>query len=1461
MTRIRKFLVAGLMAVITICVSIGTTLVNLSQALFSWVKVSATTDYDYSNTNDGAKYKSGDVLQVEKVPTQGKVGETVNIPKVVALADIDNSLITTFNEGGSNTTSLNLSQTIVDIRNPYGDKLVYTDTVTGDNAHNVGDVIDNNQITTNSTSYILRPNQVGVYTVQYAVRNNQGVWTISDVYSINVSKEAFTLEMIENSPIILPSQIDTNEGVSTVVKLPLPKIYDENGKQVTKFVLGKESDAYYYVAEYKTLGSVSYNTDGTVKNEYVVVLDDNNVPHVYDHQNETDKANIPDDANVYSSYETYTVTKLSAAELDEATDIEYGLYIEAYNAEEANTVSNLKTGTEAVSMPLNYSGTGEQYYISDAYSFTAGSGKNIVRYRLCNKDLSNYSSPISYLSDITIEGTTNVNKDDISLAASTTTNVIYSETSLMDKCYLPVVSAVDKNNNSNTLDAYYYYSVTYVGDLSDSNTANDSVLSKDSDYVSLGQDENGLYFIPKVKGTYNIYYNAKDFYGNTDENADKYDYDVVVTDRVAPTLQLTKSYDLDNVDEEVVNDDYSYIIPTKYYTSSDTTDSNKWTKITIPAVYSTDSVLDFSDLVITRTITSEDGFKNITTYGKVEKNYNISIQASSGDTTYNVTVKDSDGNNKELKNIVNFEQVAKGTYTNFYVKNNADGKAVFYNNSDEELTSGDLDYKKAKTSQVAYLTLDPNLFGEGKYVIQYNIADRNGTSANKTGDTFTFELVYSDSKEEVDDAAPSVKFNDDEIVDVLDNEQITINAPTIKDDVDTGASKTSTRKITLERYYILIENEVADAKGNINTFIPLSLSSENTLTFNMNMKAYKEVNETDTVYSLANNVGKFKIVCFSYDDFANYDANPAVDFANEDFENFEPDTGIYKNIGYGEFEITVKNVYDNVAPKFASRTTIVDDYILTETYNQYEEVSVRGIVFYDNTPNDKISVKVLDSKGNYYDYEEFDNDTIMSKVEKVTEEALINQGYNYKYTLAGIKFTANKADNYTINYIVTDEGNNTLSYAYVLVLAKDKETPVITEVLGIVDDMELGTSKKFTVKASDNTEEANISYIVKVFDEQGNNKTIECFNNLTMTFTPKATGNYTIQIVADDGLGNVSSAETFDIYVSDTQGPTIYYSGIQSIEAISEKAITDYRGTNTELADKFPEVELPGFTITDAYQSNNGFTGVFGATGNLTITTPSSDSYTITNKQTTIEGNNPLNIRRSGSNFYFTPTTRGEYSIVYSGEDYSGNPAVNEKTIKVTVGDTEKPVVKLSDNLINTLKNGFVIGDNAELLVNTKVLFNSTDDLTKSKTNGDVILTDNYGFKNLGSGEVDSEVYTNVSVQVLDANNNSVSSTTVTNESTGVEYKKFEFTTAGTYTVNFTATDSVGNSYTLAKTFKVSAVESSSSESSKVLGIVLIVVSIVVLAGVIIYFVRGTKFLPKRKKVKKEKVQKEESKD
>lgn len=1455
MTRIKKLLVAGLMAVITLCVSIGTALINISQSIFSWVKVSATTNYDYSNTNDGETYKSGDVLQVEKIPTKGTVGQTINIPKVVAVADLDSSLISTFNESGSDTTSLNLSQTVVDIRNPYGDKLVYTDTVAGDDGHNVGEVIDNNQVTTNSTSYVLRPTQVGVYTVQYAVRNAQGVWTISDIYSINVSKEAFTLELTENNPIVLPSQIDTNQGVSTLVKLPLPKIYDKDGKQITKFVLGKESNDYYYVAEYKTLGSKVYNTDGSLQNEYVVVLDDNNVPHVYDYLNETDKANIPDDANVYSSYETYVVTKLSSA-----NDIEYGLYVEAYNAETDTTVSNLKTDSENASMPLNFSGTGEQYYIADAYSFTAGAGKNIVRYRLCNEDLSNYTSPISYLQDITIEGTTNLNKDDISLAASTTTNVVYSETSLMDKCYLPKVSAVDKNNNSNALNAYYYYSVTYVGDLSDSDTSNDAIMSKDSKYVSLGQDENGLYFIPKAKGTYNIYYNAKDFYNNLDENADKYDYDVVVTDRVAPTLQLTKSYDLDDVDESVVNDDYSYILPTKYYTSSDTTNSSKWTKIAIPAIYTTDSVLDFSDLTITRTITSEDGFKNISTYGKAEKNYNISIQSSSGDTTYDVTVKDSDGNEQVLKNIVNFEE---GNYSNFYVQKDANGKAKFYSSSDVELTSGNLDYKKAKTSQVAYITLNPNLFGEGMYTIQFNVSDRNGTSSNRTGDTFTFELVYADSKEDVDSTAPVVKFNDDALVDVVDNEQIVVNKPSIKDDVDTGSSKTSSRKITLDRYYVLIENETVDAQGNKNTFVPLSLTEDGTLTFNMGQKVLDANGDetVDTIYSLANKVGSFKVVCFSYDDFADYTVNPAVDFAGTDFANFEANVGDYKNIGYGEFEIAVKNVYDNVAPKFVSRTSAVEDYTATEGYNQYELVEARGIVFYDNTPNDKITVKVIDSNGNYYAYEELDSDTVVSKVEKVTEQALIDQGYNYKYTLSGVKFTANRSDNYTINYTVTDEGNNTFSYAYVLVLANDKETPVITEVLGVTDEMELGTSKKFTITSTDNTEGANISYQVKVFDEEGKNRSLECFNNLTMTFTPKTTGSYTVQIVADDGFGNLSSAETFVVDVVDTNGPTINYSGIQSIEAVSEKVIIDYRGTDAELADKFPDVELPGFTITDAYQSNNGFTGVFGATGTLTITTPTSDSYSITNYQTTIEGNNPLNIRRVGDKFYFTPTQRGEYTVVYSGKDKAGNTAVNEKTIKVTVGDTEKPVVKLSDNLINTLKNGFVLGNNAELLVNTKVLFDSTDNLKESKTNGDIYLTDNYGFKNLGNGEEGNDVYTNVSVQVLDANNNSVTSTVTTNESTGVEYKKYEFTTAGTYTVNFTATDSVGNSYTLAKTFKVSAVESSASESSKVLGTVLIIVSIAILAGVIIYFVRGTKFLPKRKKAKKDKVQKEENKD
>lgn len=1418
MTRIKKLLVAGLMAVVTFCVSIGSAIINIGQSLFSLVSVGATTNYDYSNTNTGVAYKTGHVVQVENIPSTGKVGTGINIPKSITVfdtTDLDTPIVVT--------------DATVDIKNPYGDSIVSTSQV---------EVVGDN--------YVLTPSQVGVYTVQYAY-NNGNVWTISDVYSIQVTKEAYTLELEQNNPIVLPKQIDTNQGVSTTVKLPLPLVYDENGEQITKLVLGGESDEYYYVAEYKDLAGK------TAEHEYVVVLDETtNAPVVYDYANEESKAQIPADRNVYDSYKTYVITKVNG--VVDTTEIKYGLYVEAYNT--TSTISNFKTGAEDVSMPLNYAGTGGQNYTATtAYSFEAGAGKNIVRYRLCKSDMSNYTTPYAYLNDVTIEGTTNLDNNEISVGASTTTNVVYSDTSLMDKCYLPKVNAVDKNNNSNSLNAYYYYEVEYVGDLSNTDTSDDAIKSKDNKYVSLGIDENGLYFIPKVKGTYNIYYNAKDFYNKTDANAEKYDYDVVITDRVAPTMQLTQSYDMAKLDQEatkkIVSEDYSYAVPTKYYTSSDTTDSTKWTTIAVPAIYATDSVLSFDNLTITRSITSENGFKNISTFGEVKNNYTIEIQNQYGETTNNVTVKtNADGDTEELKNIVNFEAATAGVYTDFYITKDANGKAIFYNNDGTEMESGTVAYKKAKTSQVAYITLNPNLFGEGKYTIRFNVADKNGTSANNTGDSFTFELVYADSADDVDTQAPTVEFTDDAIVEVIDNEQITINKPTIKDDVDTGSSKNSNRAVTLNRYYVLIENAV-NAESHTNTFVPLTLTEDNKLTFNMADKA----DGVNTIYELAVQTGKFKVVCFSYDDFANYAKNPATDanFA-DDFTTFEANTGDYAHVGYGEFEITVKNVYDNVAPKFDSRTATPVDYTDVDGYNQYSVAEVKGIVFYDNSASDKITVKVLDSQGNSYAYEELEG----SKIEKNADAT-----YKYKYTFAGIKFTATKADSYTINYVVTDEGNNTMCYAFVLVKAGDKETPVITEVLGITDSMELGTSKQFTVKATDNTA-TDITYQVKVLDQDGRNMSFAYFNTENMTFTPKAVGTYTIQIKAVDDADNVSEAESFKIKVSDTLAPVIEYFGNQSIEAITElerNATNNSNGDTVDWEKVFPEVTLPGFTITDSYQNKNGFAGVFGANGTLTITTPNSDSYTITNSQTTIEGENPLNIKRDGANFYFTPTARGEYKVVYSGTDNAGNTASNEKTITVNIGDTQKPVIKLSDNMLNTLKNGFVLGNNAELLVNTKVLFDSVDNLKTSKTNGDVYLTDNFGFKNLGDGSANSEVYTNVSVQVLDANNNNVSSTTSTNEATGVEYKKFEFTTAGTYTINITATDSVGNSYTLAKTFKVSAVEASASESSKVLGTVLIVVSIVILAGVVIYFVRGTKFLPKRKKAKKEKVEKPENKD
>lgn len=1408
MTKLRKWLVAGLMVIVTFCVTLGSALLNVTQSIFTKMKASAQTDYAYSNTNGTDALIEGKVVMVEGIAKSATLKDTegVVIPKTPKVFEMKT-------DGTLAEVASDKFEVVVEVKNPYGDFLVNKSVL---NAAQVS-------VDASTGNYILKPSQVGMYTVQYAVKSD-GVWTLSNIYQINVSAKAYTYDFIANDTIVMPSKIDTrakdddNVAINKNVDISLPIFYDEKGKIIDSFVLGNDNAEYIYVAEYKTFKNVFFDEN----NAYPTVLAD--TPQT--------SAN---GRNIYEKYSTYQIKRVPAADAN-TIKTTYGLLVEvSVPGEDTKTNSTYSTSENRLKLNDSLFEGDECFYAKNPYNFDATSGKNIVTYKLCNKSLSDYETPYAYANKV-INGTDAYNSTNIAVGASTTKTIKSSDTSIKEKIYLPEVNVVDNNENKNAINAYYYYNVKYI-------TEDGPSTSKDK--VVMGVDEDGVYFIPQEKGTYNISYNARDFYNNEDANYAKYDYNVTVNDRKAPIVYLVDTYNyktFTKTDAEQARD-MSYIIPKKAVIAAE---GKPQTEIAIPALYTYDKATEDSNkLIVEITISSKDAFLDGTADKKQVKNFSLDVQRSgSGETTFDAE--------KTYKNVIYYKEVAKGTYPDFYVKN-VDGESVFYGNDDVRLTKEAL--IKAKSSQTAYVKIDPTLFGEGKYVVEYSVTDGSGNS-NETAKTFEFELVKEDATKPMDETAPTVEFGSLSVGNVTDNQEISISIPKIQDNIDTN---------TLNRYYVLVEGKTnTDPSQEVKEYLEIT-PKYNETTKKYDLLTFNTANEIVTgksIYKLANSLKErnFKILAFAFDDVSDETAE-AIDPTTIDITDIEKN---YKNIGFDSYTVTLLAEEDEVTPYISARTTEVTTE--NNAYNQFSTVSVNGIKFYDDTATARVKVQVFDSKGNTYAVEELSGYSVKALS---TPKNINNVLYNYEYNFPGVKFTANKADNYTINYTVVDNGRNSASYSFVLRAATDKEAPVIDGVLGTYETLELGeTFYLNTLTAKDNDPSSNIYYSFEVIGENVGNKS-SWFNPETKQFTPEAADTYTITVKASDKEvdGNFST-RTFVVKFVDSKKPTLnIVEGSTNIITIQEKENdgedNEYTEDTTDVIDwsnnKFPSILLPIFAVTDYNQEKDGFQDVLTATGTITITTPDNDSYTI-DINGVINGENPLNMDRitveGQEKFVFTPTSRGHYVVKYNGEDKAGNKA-DTQTIDVYIGDTEDPVITLNDLLSNSLKNGFTLGQNAKIVIDPKLYLTKAvvdgEDVYKTGASSDVSVTDNFGFKTIPENQ---KVYTNLSVQVVDSNNS-----TVSQQENNDGLICYTFDKAGTYTITFTVTDGVGNSGKISKTFKVSANTSSATDTAKILGTVLIVVSIVILAGVVIYFVKGTKMLPKRKKAKKQQKETQDKKE
>ena len=724
------------------------------------------------------------------------------------------------------------------------------------------------------------------------------------------------------------------------------------------------------------------------------------------------------------------------------------------------------------------------------------------------------------------------------------------------------------------------------------------------------------------------------------------------------------------------------------------------------------------------------------------------------------------------------------------------------------------DLRDVKNSRTATLKLDPTIFGAGVYTVTLSIRD-NANNSNISNRTFTFEIV----NEELTNSRPTVTFGNTTIGNVTSEQKISIPVPTISDSNDTRM---------LIKYYV----EIGDRYIEVNTD-----EDGKNIVFNMNDPVATTVGgELDsTIYKLVTTSSSrsFNVVAVAYNDFADYDVI--------DFENYNEKNERYDGIGLGRYSISIKYEEDKVAPKF-DITSIGN--INIGAFDQYSWVEVQGVTFYDNTDTARIYATVTDTKGNVYDYED------LKGAMTVTYE-----GGEYKYTFGGIKFKANNADDgnfYTVTYTLVDNGNNVVSYSFVLVQATDKTAPVISGIDGTEMTLELGRTLYFTgLTATDNAsslDDGTITFDISVRNSEGRYFSQICrYINGQLVFSPEEEGVYTISIIAKDAENNTSDERTIQVTVEDTIKPVISLIDSNTDQIIiNENEITEDAENNTV----YPSVSIPRFIVEDVGPTDANPNVSYSATGSITITTPKRDSnnaneYTYDMDGTLItEGvDNVLNFTASGNAFTFTPTARGEYTITYNGTDNSGNEA-EEITIIVNVGDTENPEIILTNSFNTLLNNGFTLGENDTLVINPNARI--YDDAGYNSE--DIYVRDNAGFEyevddNNDDIEENDIHYVPVTITITDPSGDAV-----TRDDSDDSLYHYTFTEQGTYTISFTVTDEVGNRETYSRTFVVRAKPSSTIDTTTILGTVLIVVSAVILAGVIVYFVKGTKQLPKKSK-------------
>lgn len=392
--------------------------------------------------------------------------------------------------------------------------------------------------------------------------------------------------------------------------------------------------------------------------------------------------------------------------------------------------------------------------------------------------------------------------------------------------------------------------------------------------------------------------------------------------------------------------------------------------------------------------------------------------------------------------------------------------------------------------------------------------------------------------------------------------------------------------------------------------------------------------------------------------------------------------------------------------------------------------------------------------------------------------------------VSGAKFKASKSGNYRVSYVVTDIAGNTFLYTFKTNEVRATVAPTIVKPIfdESVQTLELGESLTLPIPSIKNGDGEEVNDPDYTVEVVSAEGEYEPI--ILGKFRPLTTGKFVIQYTVRDGSLETKSA-LYTIDVVNTLAPTIA-NEFKEFEKLEKNA----------------SMSIPRVNV-----STNGVNDVDWSKSKIEVLYNGSVYKTLELDKTydTQDAENEA--------YNYTFRRDGTYTIKYTVVDTVGNTAT--KSFAVKVGDTEKPTLELDSSIdFSDRKTGSILViDPAKITVkdNVDTGINLFDDLK-------IVV------KNTTTGEEVSNKFTN---------------------STRVEGYEYNLSEVGTYQVTFTLTDDAGNVTTLVKEFAVTAEGADKEFPTEVLGIILLVLAILILGGVVAYFIITRKKVKSPEQIKK----------